>query len=291
MSTGVYQGTKRKSRISKGDQVSGILFALPWILGILIFFAYPLLSSIYFSLTDFNGQTVNAFLGFRNFTNLFADRDGTFWISIRNTLIYTAMAVPSVILLGLCLALVMNIKSRVQGIYRVLAFLPTLVPAVATGVIWQWLLRPYLEEPSLAIPALVFITWWGLGSGLIILLAGLQDVPETYYEAAALDGASAWKKFRHVTLPLISPVLFFRILTDTIGALQQFALPYLVGGSQGGVLNSMLFYNVRLFNAAFSEFRMGQASAMAWLAFIVIALVTLIIYRTSKYWVHYMGGD
>jgi multiple sugar transport system permease protein len=150
-----------KSRISRGDQVSGVLFALPWMLGLLIFFAYPLLSSIYFSLTDFNGQTVNAFVGFRNFTNLFADRDGTFIIAIRNTLVYTAMAVPSVIILGLCLALVMNIKSKVQGIYRVLAFLPTLVPAVATGVIWQWLLRPQLEEPNPGYPGIGFYNMVG----------------------------------------------------------------------------------------------------------------------------------
>lgn len=298
------------SHIAKRKQIIGMLFALPWIIGLLVFYAYPLVSSLYYSFTDYSGFNTPEFVGLKNFEELFADYDETFWVAVSNTLDYALLSVPMGLILAFSLALALNVKTKLQGVYRVIAFLPTLVPTVATGIIWQWLMNtqyglfndvlysifkttdvmiPWFTDPAYTNLSLTLVAQWSVGAGLLVFLAGLQDVPRDYYEAAVLDGANVFQKFWHITRPLMSPVIFYQLIMGIIGALQQFTLPYVIGGDTGGTLNSMLFYNMKLYNFAFKEFEMGMANAMAWLMFIVIMTITLLLYKTSNKWVHYMG--
>lgn len=301
---------KRISRTRKRRQIAGLLFAMPWIIGLIVFYAYPLLFSLYYSFTDYSGFNTPEFVGLRNFIELFKDFDETFWIAVRNTVAYALLAVPTGLILAFSLALTLNIKTKLQGMFRVIAFLPTLVPTVATGIIWQWLMNtqyglindvlyrifktkdamiPWFTDPAYTTLSLTLVAQWCVGAGLLVFLAGLQDIPRDYYEAAVLDGANGVQKFWHITRPLMSPVIFYQLIMGIIGAFQMFTLPYVIGGPTGGTLNSMLFYNMKLYNYAFKEFEMGMANAMAWLMFVVIMTITLILYGTSRKWVHYMG--
>ncbi|HZG77854.1 MAG TPA: sugar ABC transporter permease [Paenibacillus sp.] len=290
---------------ARGRGWYGWLFALPWLLGIAIFYVYPLLSSFYYSFTEFNGFEVDRFVGLDNYARLLQDE--LFWTSVRNTFYYALLAVPTGLVLGLFLAVMLNIKSRAQGVYRVIYFIPTLVPIVACGVIWQWLLNAQfgvvnyllyeigLPQPSWfsseawAMPSIALIAQWCVGSGVIVFLAGLQDIPVDYYEAATIDGGGHFRKFWDITLPLMSPVILYHIVLALIGALQQFVLPFIVTGGSGAPANALLFYNMLLYRNAFSYFQMGQANAMAWLMFVAVMALTIFINWTSKRWVHYMG--
>ncbi|OXS53879.1 spermidine/putrescine ABC transporter permease [Cohnella sp. CIP 111063] len=283
----------------------GWLFAMPWLLGIAIFYLYPLLSSFYYSFTKFNGFDVTGFVGFANYVELV--KDELFWISVRNTFYYALLAVPTGLILGVFLAIMLNVKTRLQGIYRVIYFIPTLVPIVACGVIWQWLLNAQfgvvnyllyevgLPQPGWfsseiwSMPSLVLIAQWCVGSGIIVFLAGLQDIPGDYYEAATIDGGGHVRKFWHITLPLMSPVILYHVIMALIGALQQFILPFIVTGGTGSPANSLLFYNMLLYKKAFAFFEMGHANAMAWLMFVAVMVLTVVLNWSSKRWVHYMG--
>ena len=304
--TGAAKGlTKRRSGVIERRQtIYGLIFASPWIIGILLFNIYPLFSSIFYSLTDFNGMRMTAFVGLENYQRLF--NDDVFWISVRNTLQFTAIVVPVGLIFGVSVALLLNIPSKFQGVYRVIAFLPTLVPGVATAIIWQWILNGqfgivnyYLREfgfnppawfgnPAWNRPAMSIIIQWGIGTAILTYLAGIQDIPEQYYEAAKIDGAGVLRRFRNVTLPLLTPVLFFNLVMSIIGSIQQFVLPMMIS-PDGTPAHSMTFYAVYLYRNAFSHLRMGFANAMAWMMFVVVFLLTCFIFYTSKRWVHYMG--
>ncbi|MBM7568210.1 carbohydrate ABC transporter permease [Paenibacillus sacheonensis] len=286
-------------------QKYGWLFILPWLLGILIFYFYPLMSSFYYSFTEFNGFHVSRFVGFDNYAELI--RDELFWISVKNTFVYAALAVPIGLVLGIFLSVMLNMKIKAQGIYRVIFFIPTLFPIVATGVLWQWLLNSqfglvnyvlyelHLPQPSWfgdelwSKPSIVFIAQWCVGSDILVFLAGLQDIPNDYYEAATIDGSGPFRKFRYITLPLMSPVILYSVIMAMIGALQQFVLPFIVSNGTGGPANSTLFYNMLLYKNAFALFKMGQANAMAWMMFAAVMALTIFLNWTSKRWVHYMG--
>jgi multiple sugar transport system permease protein len=251
-------------------------------------------------------QLPTAFVGLDNYKTLFAD--DVFWVSVRNTMLYTVLAVPTGLLVGVLTALLLNVKSKAQGVYRVVAFIPTLVPAVAVGIIWQWLLNsqfgivndilwrlaaiegpPWFGSEFWAKPSLMLISWWTIGTTVLTYLAGLQDIPTDYYEAATIDGAGGWNKAMHITLPLLTPVIFFNIIMGIISALQMFTLAFVITNGQGTPANSMLFYSMYLYKNAFSYFKMGIANAMAWIMFLVIMTLTIFVYRTSGKWVHYMG--
>jgi len=283
----------------------GYIFALPWVIGLLVFYFYPLMSSIFYSLTDFNGMRMTAFVGLDNYTNLFSDN--VFWISIRNTLFYAALVVPIGIIFGVSVALLINIHSKAQGIYRVIAFLPTLVPIVASAIIWQWLLNsqfglvnnvlydlgvqnppPWFGNANWAKPAMALIAQWGIGTTILTYLAGLQDIPMQYYEAATIDGAGVFRRFWSITLPLLTPVIFFNLVMSIIAACQQFVLPMMIS-PDGNPANTMMFYAMFLYRNAFSYLKMGYANAMAWMMFVVIMALTAFIYGTSSRWVHYLG--
>lgn len=297
---------KRRRRSPESRRaIYGPIFAAPWILGLLIFYLFPLLSSIFYSLTDFNGIRMNAWVGFNNYKTLF--NDSVFWISVRNTLYYAALVVPIGLVFGVSTALLLNVKSKAQGVYRVIAFLPTLVPAVASAIIWQWLLNsqfgivnyllfkigvpnppPWFGNPNWAKPAMMLIAQWGIGTTILTYLAGIQDIPSQYYEAATIDGAGFFTRFKNITMPLLTPVIFFNLVMSIIGSFQQFVLPMMIS-PDGTPANTMMFYAMFLYRNAFSYLKMGYANAMAWMMFVVIMTLTIIIYRSSSLWVNYMG--
>jgi len=303
----VPQTTAKRRRRSPESRraIYGPIFAAPWILGLLIFYLFPLLSSIFYSLTDFNGIRMNAWVGFNNYKTLF--NDSVFWISVRNTLYYAALVVPIGLVFGVSTALLLNVKSKAQGVYRVIAFLPTLVPAVASAIIWQWLLNsqfgivnyllfkigvpnppPWFGNPNWAKPAMMLIAQWGIGTTILTYLAGIQDIPSQYYEAATIDGAGFFTRFKNITMPLLTPVIFFNLVMSIIGSFQQFVLPMMIS-PDGTPANTMMFYAMFLYRNAFSYLKMGYANAMAWMMFVVIMTLTIIIYRSSSLWVNYMG--
>ena len=281
----------------------GLLFTAPWILGLLLFYAYPLLSSIYYSFTAYSVLNRGTFVGLANYKELV--RDNLFWKSIWNTLYFTALSVPVNIILGIVIALLLNSRIRLIGLYRTVFFIPTLVPVVATATVWRWLLDsnygiinsllnkigiasiPWLASENWSKPALVLIASWGIGQAIIINLAGLQDISPEYYEAAQIDGANLFQRVRNITLPLLTPVIFYNVVMGVINALQTFTLPYTLTGGEGNPVNSLTFYVMHLYNNAFGYMHMGYASAMAWILFLIILVLTIVIFGTSKKWVHY----
>ncbi|WP_328803586.1 carbohydrate ABC transporter permease [Paenibacillus silvestris] len=297
----------KKTRFERKISLFGLIFAMPWIIGLLLFHAYPLIMSAYYSLTTYSILEPGEFVGFDNYANLFKDR--VFWISIYNTLYYTVIFVPLSIAFGVCLALLLNLKIRGQGIYRTLFFIPSLVPPVATTIIWLWLLNPqfglvnywldkigisgppWIGSEAWSKPSLILMSLWGTGQAVVIYLAGLQDIPQDYYDAASVDGASAWQRTKTITLPLLTPVIFFNLIMGTIGALQNFVLPFTLTNGQGTPANSMMFYVMYLYTNGFAYLKMGYASAMAWILFLIVVGLTALIFVTQKRWVHYQGKE
>jgi multiple sugar transport system permease protein len=289
----------------------GLLFASPWILGFVIFQLIPIVASAYFSLTNFNLFQTPQFVGLRNYQRLAGDE--LFWKSLTNTLYLTVIGVPVSLTAALAAALALNMKVRGQSFFRLVVFLPTVVPVVAATYIWRWLLNAqygyvnetlgavglgqplWLDDPFWTKPALILMGLWVTGSAMVVFLAALQEVPEVYYEAAVIDGAGAWAKFRHVTLPLISPVILFETIIASIFTLQYFTQAFLLGqtrlnAASGGPENSLLVYGLYLFQQAFVYLNMGYASAMAWVLLFVALGGTWVLLRVSRNRVFY-GGD
>lgn len=297
---------RRAKKTANAERVAaraGVLFCLPWMVGLAIFYAYPLLSSIFFSFNAYNVVSPIKWVGLLNYQMLLKDK--AFWLSISNTLIYAAMSVPLSALMGIGLALLLNVKLPGRGIFRTVFFMPTLVPVVATSILWQWLLNaqfgvvnyllstigvvgpPWLGDPLWAKPSLVLMAQWTLGNAVIVYLAGLQDISRDYYEAADIDGANGWQKAIKITLPLLTPVIFFNVVMSVINTLQVFTLPYSVTYGTGKPANSLMFYSMYLYNNAFAYMKMGYASAMAWILFVIIIGFTLLLFRSSNSWVFY----
>ena len=283
----------------------GVLFASPWIIGLLLFYAFPLVASIYFSFTTYSILQPGEFVGLQNYKDLFSDE--LFWKSVYNTVYFAIVFVPLSIIFGVGLAMILNMRIKGMAIYRTIYFLPTLVPHVAMAVLWMWLLNPgfglvngfldsigiqgpaWLGSETWSKPSLILMSLWGIGQAVIIYLAGLADISQDYYDAAEVDGANWFKKTMHVTLPLLTPVIFFNLIMGVIGAFQQFTLPYALTQGSGKPANSLTFYVMYLYDNGFKFFKMGYASAMAWILFVVIMVLTAIIFLTSKRWVHYQG--
>jgi multiple sugar transport system permease protein len=289
----------------KRSNYHGMLFVSPWVIGLVLFYAFPLFASIYFSFTSYSILQPGEFLGLKNYTDLM--KDDLFWKSIYNTVYFAVLFVPLSIIFGVSLAMVLNIKVRGMAVYRTIFFLPTLVPHIALAVLWMWLLNPafglvngalaaigidgpaWLGSETWSKPSLILMSLWGIGQAVVIYLAGLADIPQDYYDASEVDGANWFQKTRTITIPLLTPVIFFNLVMGVIGAFQQFTLPYALTKGQGTPANSMTFYVMYLYDNGFKYFKMGYASAMAWILFIVIMVLTAIIFATSKRWVHYQG--
>ncbi|MGQ9630013.1 MAG: carbohydrate ABC transporter permease [bacterium] len=280
----------------------GLLFISPWIVGFSTFQFYPFLASLYYSFTRYSILSSPRFIGLDNFKELIL-KDPRFWVSLYNTLYYTVFTVLLGGLTSLSLAILLNMKVQGMAVYRTIYYLPSIVPVVATSVIWIWLFNPqygiintilfYLHLPSIgwfsdpawSKPALIIMSIWAVGGAVIIYLAGLQDIPQQLYEAATVDGANWWQLFIHITIPMLSPVIFFNMIIGLIGAFQYFTQAYVITG--GGPADSTLFYSLYLYFSAFQFFKMGYASAMAWILFLIIMGATLLIFKTSGRWVHY----
>jgi multiple sugar transport system permease protein len=286
--------------------ILGLWFISPWLLGFSILTLYPILSSLYYSFCEYRVLTPPHWVGIRNYVELFSDKD-YFLPSLANTA-FLFIELPISIALSVGIALLLNQKIKGMSIFRTLIYLPSVVPTVASAVLWLWLLNPeyglvnktlqllhlptseWLQSPVWSKPAFIVMDLWTIGGGMVIYLAALQGVPTPLYEAAELDGAGPWRRTWNITLPSISPVIFFNLILGVIGTFQYFTQTFLMTGTPpGGPANSTLFYALYLFQNAFAYFRMGYACAMAWVLFILTLLATLVIFKTSARWVYYEG--
>lgn len=316
-----------KDRISAREQLTGMMFALPYLIGVAVFLVFPLAMSLYYSFCNYSMLQPPIWIGWTNYSHLLTDH--AFHTAMMNTIVYAAISVPFTLALSLFLAILLNQPIRSQGIYRTIIFLPSLVPLVASALIWQWLFNSdvglidyalrgplhvvggmlawlaqlvgaaparvlalkhlgppvWLGAPRWAMTAIILMSFWGIGQTVVIFLAGLQDIPRDLYEAAEMDGIGAAGRFFHVTLPLLSPVIFFNLIMGIIGSWQIFDVPYVMTG--GGPGRSTTFYTMYLFDSAFTNLRMGPASAMAWIQLLIILFFTAIAFLTAKKWVHY----
>jgi multiple sugar transport system permease protein len=283
---------------------SALAFISPWLIGLAVFTLYPIAASLYYSLCDYSVLQPARFIGAGNYADLVSDE--VFWKGLWNTGYYAAFALPLGLVVSLGLALLLNTGVRGMALYRTFFFLPALVPLVALAVLWLWIFNGeqgvlnyglsllgirgpgWLADPRWTKPALIVAGTWSVGQAIVIYLAGLQDVPLHLYEAADLDGAGWWDKIRHVTLPMISPVILFNLIMGIIAALQYFTVPYVMT-PQGQPARSAYFYIMYLYDNAFVYLKMGYASAMAWILFIIIILLTALALRLTARRVHYEG--
>lgn len=304
-------------RITWRDQAIGMLFASPYIVGLLGLLATPLILSFYYSFTDYPLLRPPMWIGADNYAAML--RDPVFWKVLQNTMIYALFSVPFTLGLSVLLAVLLNQKIPGQAAFRTIIFLPSLVPAAAAAMLWLWVLNGkqgllnvfltsgvdtlnmmltwlgagtidwsppnWLVTKRYIMPVFVLLSAFSIGNAVVIFLAGLQDIPAELYEAAEIDGAGTVAKFFNVTLPMLSPVIFFNLIMGIIGSWQVFTLPYIMVGQ--GPDRSAYFYSMYLFDAAFMQQRMGYASAMAWIQFLVIFGLTMVVIWTSKRWVHY----
>jgi multiple sugar transport system permease protein len=284
--------------------IKGLTFVSPWVIGFCVFTITPIALSLYYSFCDYSFLQPPVVIGAANYEGLV--RDPIFWKVLFNTAYYSVLALPLGLIIALGVAVLLNVDIRGQSIYRTIIFLPSLVPAVASAMIWLWLFNAKLglinyvlrsigvDEPPgwlvdarFALPALVLMSFWGVGNTVVIFLAGLQDVPRELYEAAELDGAGRARSLWHVTLPTISPVIFFNLVMGIIGSLQVLTLPYIMTG--GGPARATYFYSMYLYDKVFRDIQVGYGSAMAWIQLLIILALTALAFWSSKRWVHYQG--
>ncbi len=285
----------------------GLLFTSPAILGFLLFTLGPMIASLVLSLTDYNVfKEQVAFTGFDNYIRLFSGEDDLFYKSLGATFYFVALRVPAVIIISFAIALLLNMKVRARALFRTIIYLPSIVPAVASAMIWMWLLNPdlglinsvlsslhlptssWLYGEGSVIPSVVLTTMWGIGGTVIIFLAGLSGIPQQYYEAIEVDGGGWYSKLRHITIPMVTPTIFFNTIMTIIGSFQVFNEAYIL--TEGGPNNKSLFYVFYLWRTGFRDTEMGYASALAWVLFVIILFFTFIVFRSSKSWVYYEGG-
>ena len=293
--------------------LEGYLFVSPWLAGFILLTAGPMIASLYISGTSWTMLSPPVWVGAQNYTRLLSD-DPRFGVSIMNTLSYVALAVPLGLLVSLLLALLLNRQVPGRGIFRTLFFLPSITNLVAVSLLWMWILNPeygllngalrmagiegplWFQSEVWARPALVVMSLWGTGGTMIVFLAALQGIPGELYEAAELDGAGAFRRFVHITLPMISPAFLFNLIVGIIGASQVFTQAFVMTGSaepgsEGGPNNATLFVVLYLYKKAFQEFTMGYAAAIAWVLFFLILAATVIQMKLARRWVYYEAGE
>ena len=290
------------------------LLISPWLIGFFALTVYPMGASLVYSFTNWNMFQKWKFVGFANYIKLF--KDSTFFTSLYNTFYYALLYVPLSMIIALFLAWLLNRDIRGKRFYRTLFYIPTLVPVVVSALIFMWILAPgnglvnrFLAIIGIQGPAwfydaawtklgLVIMSLWGLGSGFVLLLSGMQGIPQELYEAGCLDGTNAWHEFRHITLPMLSPMILFNLVMNIINALQIFTQPYVLGsqlnmpgrsGLGGGINNSFLSMVQLLYNQAFKNYKMGYASALAWVMFVIILILTMLVMKSSEAWTYYEG--
>lgn len=294
-----------KKPLKRREMITGYLFVSPWLIGFVIFGLYPMVMSVYYSLCQYDVLRVPQFIGMQNYKELLAD-DPYFWKSIWNTLFFTVLRIPLSILGSLFLAVLVNNALRGIRLFRTIYFIPSIVTGVVLSVLWMWMFNPqyglinsflavlgldgplWLQSPGWSKPSLVLMGLWSIGGGrMLVFLAALQGIPNQLYEAVDLDGGGWWSKFRHVTIPMISPVLFLWTVLEVIFSFQIFTEAYVM--TKGGPLDSTLFYNLYLYFKAFDDFQMGYASALAWLLLVLTLIITVLQFKIGQKWVYYEG--
>jgi multiple sugar transport system permease protein len=297
------RGTRRLRSSRVRRLRAGLLFVSPWIVGYCVFYLYPFLATFYYSLTRFTGIGNPVFTGLSNYSGLL--HDVMFRTALFNTLYYTIIEVPFSTVLALGLALLLNLNVRGQAVYRTLFYIPSIVPVVASSLIFVWIFQPsfgivnsLLSDIHITGPAWFFsITWskptfillglWGVGQPMVIYLAALQGVPKELYEVAALEGAGPWSRLRHVTVPMISPVILFNVILSLVLSIQYFTQAQVIESPPGSPGTSTMFYVTYYYQQAFQDLHFGYASAMAFLLFIGVLIITVVLLRTSSRWVYY----
>jgi multiple sugar transport system permease protein len=294
----------KRNRILASRTLRGWLFISPWLVGFLAFTLYPFFASLFYSFTNYDILTRPHWIGLENYASMI--KDPLFWQSLYNTFYYAVIFVPLSTVLAIAIAMLLNMRVKAVGIYRAIFYLPSVVPVVASSVLWLWLFNPsyglinallnglgipgpgWIFSVAWSKPGLILMGLWGLGTPIVVYLASLQGVPSELYEAADIEGAKGWAKTWHITLPMISPAILFNVILGIIGAFQYFTQAYVM--TSGGPDNSTLFYALYIYQEAFEFLRMGYASAMAWILFVIILLITLLVFKTSARRVYY-GGD
>jgi multiple sugar transport system permease protein len=300
----------RAGRLSRREARSAYLFISPWILGFVVFTAGPMIASLVLSLTQYDIVHAPVWAGLDNYIKLFTG-DPKFWHSLGVTVTYAVVAIPLGLAFGFSLAYLLNLKVPGVPFWRTVFYMPAVMPAVASALLWGYIFNPrygilnwflslvgihgpgWLASRGWALPALIVMSLWSVGGGMIIYLAGLQSIPTTLYESAQIDGATGWHQLRHITLPLMTPVIFFNLVIGIIGTFQYFTEVYVLtatsSGGLGGPAEATLFYNINLYNNAFRYLNMGYASALAWVLFLIVLGLTLLVFRSSAAWVYYEG--
>ena len=299
----------KRSRLTlnQKEALQGYIFVLPYIIGFLVFIAGPMFFSLYASFTNYNITSKMDFIGFDNYARMFNDK--IFWLSLKNTLFFVALGVPLARIVAITLAVLLNHNIKGMRVFRTIFYLPSIFSGVAVFLLWMQLFSPstglinrilalvgingpaWLFDPNWTKPALILMGLWSAGGGMLLYLARLQGIPQQLYEAADIDGANAVQRFFKITLPMITPIVFFDLITGMIGAFQVFQSAYVMTSGQGGPMNSLLFFNFYMWKKAFEIFDMGYATAMAWVLFFIIMSITVINLKLSKHWVYYDGGD
>ncbi|MCX6040263.1 MAG: sugar ABC transporter permease [Caldilinea sp.] len=281
--------------------LTGYIFISPFILGFLLWFLVPAGVALWLTVHDWNLIAPPKYVGAKHLVSMW--EDDRFWTSLSVTTTYTLVSVPVGLVLGFGLALLLNTKIRGISLFRTIYYLPSIVPAVANAVLWAWIFNTeyglanvalralglpkiaWLQQPEWALPALILVALWGFGSGMVIYLAGLQGIPDVFYEAAEIDGAGRLAKLRHITIPLVSPVIFFNLIIGIIGSFQVFTIARLV--TNGGPQNATLVYVLYMYQNAFQNLKMGYAAALAWVLFLVVVGLTLFVFKYVGSRVHY----
>jgi multiple sugar transport system permease protein len=300
---------KKRLTMRRKESVYGYIFVMPWIIGFLAFTAGPLVFSFMASFTNYNITSQMDFIGVDNYQGLLTE-DSLFWTSLWNTLYFVAFSVPLTTIGAIFLSALLN--QDIPGIrfFRTLYYLPAVLSGVGVYLLWMQLLDPgtgmvnlmlgwfnidgpnWLFDPDWTKPSLIFMKLWSVGGSMLLYLASMQGVSKSLYEAAEIDGANTWKQFRHITLPMITPVIFFDVVTSLIGGFQIFQEAYVMSSNgEGGPANSLLFYNLYMWRQAFENFNMGYAMAMSWILFVIVFVLTLINLKLAPRWVHYEGEE
>ncbi|WP_080832357.1 carbohydrate ABC transporter permease [Cohnella massiliensis] len=295
---------RRKKR--KGQAI-GLAYISPWLIGFLVLTLFPFVASLVYSFTDYNMVGSFHFVGLANYVEMFTN-DPTFAQSLKVTLLYVLMAVPAKLAIALLVAMALNIKMKGIGFYRTIYYLPSILGgSIAVSVLWRFLFMKeglvnsmlsslsispinWLGDPKLALFTISLLPVWEFGSSMVLFLAGLKQVPQELYEAAKVDGAARFRTFFHITLPLLTPIVLFNLIMQTINAFQQFTAAFVI--TDGGPMKSTYLYGLMLYDNSFQFFKMGYASAQSWILFVIILLFTLVLFKTSNRWAHYEdGGD
>ncbi len=295
---------KRKTK----ENIWGYLFILPWIIGFTALTLGPMLFSLYTSFTDYTMTGTPHFTGIENYRRIFTE-DPLFWKSLSNTVYYVLLEVPIVTVLGVVTALMLNEVVVGIRIYRTIFYLPSIMVGIGTYFLWMLMLNPsngivnqflflfgiegpnWLFDPNWTKPSIILMKVWGVGGQMLLYLARLRSIPEEYYEAGAIDGTNMWTRIRYITLPLLTPVIFYNLIIGIVGSFQIFQEGYILSGDgSGGPQNSLLFYNLYIWKQAFTYFRTGYASALSWIMFVIVLILTVINLNLSKKWVFY-GED